>query len=113
MDYSNRLRFDTIRTLAFGGISGVFAAVGGALTVKPRLIKIQNVTNQPVELTSDGTNVQDYIPANSFTLYDLTANKVTINGAFISEGVIFSVRRPVGVANPTSGAIYITIIYGE
>lgn len=113
MGYPKEIVFDGIRQLAFGGITNVYAAVGGALTTPARIVKIQNTTNQTIELSIDGVNTHDIIPSNAFALYDLTANKTRDEGIYFREGRIFYVRRPAAEANPTSGSVYITVLIGE
>lgn len=112
MGYPKEIVFDDIRTLAFGGISGVYAAVGGVLTAPARIVKIQNTTDRTMELSIDGVNTHDVIPANAFALYDLTANKTKDEGIYLREGRLFFVRRPAAEANPTLGNVYITVLRG-
>jgi hypothetical protein len=112
MAYPKEITFDAVRTLAFGGISGVFAAIGTALTEPARIIKIQNTTNQSIEFSLDGVTIHDVIPSNAFALYDLTANKTRDEGIYIREGTIFYIRRPAAEANPTSGNVYVTVLRG-
>lgn len=112
MAYPKTLDYDTIRTVAFGGITGTFADLGTALTSPARLVKLLNTTDVDAEISTDGVNVHDYVPANSFALYDLTANKVRDEGAFFRTGKQFSVRRPAAAGNPTTGGVYLVVIVG-
>ena len=110
MAYPQELTFDTIRSVAFGGIGAAYAAVGAAFTRPVRLIKVSNATDAAVFFSLDGTNDQDFIPANGFILYDLTANKVRDDGAFLRQGQNVYIKRVSGA--PTSGSVYITVIGG-
>lgn len=112
MGYPKEIAFDAVRTLAFGGITGVYAAVGTALAAPARIIKIQNTTDRTIELSIDGVTTHDIIPANAFSLYDLTTNKTRDEGIYIKIGTIFYVRRPAAEANPTLGNVYITVLRG-
>jgi len=112
MAYPKEITFDALRTLAFGGITGVYAAVGAALTTPARIVKIQNTTNRTIEISIDGTTTHDILPSNAFALYDLTANKTRDEGIYIREGRIFYARRVAAEANPTSGSVYITVLVG-
>lgn len=113
MGFPKKLTYDDIRTVAFGSITGTFTTLGSAFTRPARLIKIVNTTNQTAEITTDGTNVEDIVPSNSFTLYDLTTNRVNDEGAFFASGTQFSVRRPAAEVNPISGSVYLIMIGGE
>ena len=112
MAVPKELVFQTIRTVAFGGITGVFANVGAALSAPARLVKIVNTSNRTAEITTDGTNVQDLLPANSFALYDLTTNRINDEGAFMRSGTQFQTRRPAADANPTSGSVSVVVLVG-
>lgn len=111
MPFSTRAVFDPIRELAFGSISGTYAAIGSALTVQGRVIKITNGTNVPLYISTNGVTDYDKIPANGFALYDLSTNKIRDDGLFIPVGTIFYAREDA--SSPTSGSIWITVIYGE
>lgn len=110
---AKRVYFDTLRTLAFGGISGTYAAVGAALTENPRIICITNNTNGDMIFSDDSANSvgKFFLPAGSFKLFDLTAN-IDPNyddGFFMSIGTIMYVKQSTAA---TSGAVYIEYIYG-
>jgi hypothetical protein len=113
---AKKVYFDTLRSLAFGGISAAYAAVGSAVSVPTgnvRLICITNKTAGDMIFSVDNTNVsgQLFIPAGSFKLFDLTSNMVPgkDDGFFLAEGTIFYVKQ---VTAPTSGAVYIELLYG-
>lgn len=75
---AKKVYFDTLRTIAFGSISGTYAALGSALTTRPRIICFTNTTDVDLIASTDNTNAtgQIYLPAKSFKLYDLTANLI-------------------------------------
>jgi len=108
MAYPKKITFDTLRSAAFGAIGAAYAAVGDAFARPPRIIKISNATDADVFFSLDGTNDHDYISANGFVLYDLTANKVRDDGAFLAQGQNVYLKRVSGA--PTSGAVYITVM---
>jgi hypothetical protein len=111
MEYAKELTYDAIRTLGFAGIGVAYAAVGVAFTRPVRLMKIVNTTNQSLDVSLDGVTDHDIVPANSFTLYDLTTNKVRDEGAFFRVGRRVFVKSTSGVA-PTSGSCYAVVIAG-
>ncbi len=110
---AKKVYFDTLRTLAFGSISGTYAAVGAASTVEARIICITNDTDKGMIFSIDNTNStgQLYLPASSFKLFDLTANLVPgkDDSFVIAKGTIWYVKQ---IAAPTVGGVFIEYIYG-
>jgi len=110
---AKKVYFDTLRTLAFGGISGVYAAVGSALTVEPRIIYITNDTDAGMIFSTDNTNATGmlYLPKGTFKLFDLTANMVPgKDDSFVmAKGTIIYVKQS---SAPGSGAVYVEYVYG-
>lgn len=106
-----RARIDTIRTLGFAGISGSYAAVGSAFTVNPRIICITNNTAGHLYFTDDNTVDKLFVAAGSFKLFDLTSNIIPgKDDTFVlAEGTQIYVKQ---ITAPTSGAVYIELIYG-
>ncbi len=108
-----KVNFDTLRSVAFGGISGTYAAVGAALTHNPRIICITNATDSAMIFSDDNTNATGklYLPANSFKLFDFTANIVSgkDDNLVMSIGTIMYVKQ---VSAPREGAVYIEYIFG-
>jgi len=112
MSSAKKVYFDTLRSLAFGGISAVYAPVGPALTVNPRIMCITNRTQGDMIFSIDPLNAdgQIIVPAGSFKLYDLTANLVPghDDNFVIAVGTQFYVKQ---VTAPTSGSVYIEFVY--
>ncbi len=110
---AKKVYFDTLRSLAFGGISGVYAAVGSATTIEPRIICITNDTDAGMIFSVDNTNATGnlYLPRGSFKLFDLTANLVDgkDDGFVIAKGTTIYVKQS---SAPTTGAVYIEYVYG-
>ncbi len=110
---AKRVYFDTLRSLAFGGISAAYAAVGSALTVEPRIICITNDTDAGMIFSDDNTNATGklYLPKGAFKLFDLTANMVPgkDDSFVIAKGTIWYVKQTAAV---TLGGVYIEYIYG-
>lgn len=110
---AKRVYFDTLRSLAFGAISGTYAAVGPLLTVEPRIICLTNNTDGDMIFSDDLTNAAGklFIPKGGFKLFDLTANMVPKkdDSFVIAKGTIIYVKQ---VSAPTSGAVYIEYVYG-
>ncbi len=109
---AKKVYFDTLRSLAFGSISGSYAALGSALTQNPRIICFTNKTQGDMILSTDNTNAdgQIFLPAGSFKLYDLVANLIPAkdDSFVIGKGTQFYVKQ---VTAPVSGAVYIEVVY--
>ena len=109
---AKKVYFDTLRSLAFGSISGTYAAVGTPFTVEARIICFTNKTQGDMILSTDSTNAdgQIFLPAGAFKLYDLTANLVPgkDDNFVIAKGTQFYVKQ---VTAPVSGAVYIEDVY--
>lgn len=109
---AKKVYFDTLRSLAFGSISGTYAAVGSAFTVEARIICFTNKTAGDVIFSTDSSNNNGmiFVPAGSFKLYDLTANLIPgkDDSFVIAKGTQFYVKQ---VTAPVSGAVYIENVY--
>lgn len=109
---AKRVKFDTLRSLAYTGISGTYAAVGSALTVNPRMICITNKTQGDMifSLSSSNADGNLFIAAGSFKLFDMTTNQdQTKDDSFVMAiGDQWYVKQ---VTAPVSGAVYIEYIY--
>jgi hypothetical protein len=105
-----RAFFDSIRTIAFGGISGTYAVVGSPLTVLARGVCFTNNTQGDMYFTDDNTKDKIFVAAGSFKLWDVQAN---INPQFDDKYVLpigtqFYVKQ---ITAPVSGSVYIEVIY--
>lgn len=109
---AKKVYFDSLRSLAFGSISGTYAAVGTPFTVEARIICFTNKTQGDMIFSTDSSNAdgQILVPAGSFKLYDLTANLIPgkDDSFVIAKGTQFYVKQ---VAAPVSGAVYIENVY--
>ncbi len=106
-------RADTLRTLAFGSISGTYAAVGAVLAKTWRTFKITNNTNGDLLVSFDGINDNLFIPASSFTLYDLSTNAPNDT---LQESLVLALGTQIYVKQstaPTSGAIWVEAFYAK
>lgn len=109
---AKKVYFDTLRSLAFGSISGTYAAVGSPFTVEARIICFTNKTQGDMIFSTDSSNAdgQIFVPAGTFKLYDLTANLIPgkDDSFVIAKGTQFYVKQ---VTAPTSGSVYIEDVY--
>lgn len=109
MATSQIVRVDPLRVLAFGSISGTYAALGSSFDHPMRLIRIINNTNGDLTFSFDTVNDNIFCPANSFVLYDLTTNRQNSDPYFVfGFGTQLYVK---GTA--TSGSVYLETLYGQ
>ncbi len=107
-----RWRPETLRSLAFGGISASFAAVGAVLANPIISYKISNDTDANLILSYDGVNDHEFLASNSFVLFDTGANKSNRGeGLYLSQGDRLFVRQEVGA--PTSGNVYFSAYFAS
>lgn len=105
-----RADFDSVRTLAFGGISGSYAAVGAVTAVLSRGICFTNGTEGDMYFTNDVTKDKIFVPAGNFKLWDISAN---MNAQF-DDRFVFPAQTQWYVKQitaPVSGSVYIEILY--
>ena len=107
------VRADSLRSLAFGGISGSYAAVGSAIAHNWRMFRITNATQGNMFFSLDGTTDNFFIPAGGFLLYDLSTNTPPVSEVdnfVLQVGTTFYVKQSTA---PTSGAVYIEGLYAK
>ena len=107
---ASRAFFDEIRSLAFGSISGAYAAVGGATTILPRAVCITNDTQGSMMFSDDGSTDKIFVKAGSFKLWDISSN---MNAQFddkfvLPEQMTFYCKQ---LAAPVSGSVYIEYLF--
>lgn len=120
MAYSQIVSFDVLRSLAFGSISGTYAALGSVFAFPMRMICISNNTKGDMFFSftngstpsSSGSADNLFVPAGGFKLLDLTSNAVSQPQSVwcINKGTQVWVRQSTA---PTSGTVYLEAIYGQ
>ena len=110
MAYPRRISPLQLRSLNFAALVGGYVAVGNPAESPVRIVKFYNNMNKAVLVSWNGTDDHMYLPAGSFTLLDVSTNKIREDGWFIPAGQVFYVQD-AGVA-PTSGDIYIELYAG-
>lgn len=112
MSFTNKAQLDVLRTVAFGSITGSYTAVGSPLADQARIICFTNNTNADVFFSMDGTTDQIIVVAGGFKLFDITTNHRPVNqdDFCFPIGTQWYVRYS---SAPTSGAIYIEVIYAQ
>lgn len=70
MSYTNRITWETLRTLDSVTLTGGYDAIGSPLAHQSYIFKMVNNSSSLVTVSIDGTTDIDVLPANSFFLYD-------------------------------------------
>lgn len=109
---SVRVRFEPLRSIAFGSITGTYAGVGLPFANPVRLIDIDNNTNANIFVSINGIDDHTFVAANGFKLFDYATNKSDAAGLFEQpQGDRIYVKSET--SNPTSGNVYVTVIYAS
>ena len=106
-------RFDALRTVTSGAITGSYTTVGAVLANNTRIVKFTNNTNGDLLLSYDGTTDNDFVPAGGFVLYDFSTNAPNIND---SDSLVLAINTQFYVrysTAPSSGALWITSVYAR
>jgi hypothetical protein len=107
-----RANFEPLRSLAFGSISGSYAAVGTPTANPPRLVCFSNDTEGNVVFSRDPAIAagEIFVAAGGFKLFDIQSNlNVNKEDRFVlDEGTQFYVKQ---LEAPVSGAVYIEVLY--
>lgn len=106
-----RFRLEGLRTLAFGGISGVYAGVGTALENPAHMLILKNLTDAELFASLNGVTDQIHLAEGEVIVLDITTNKSLGGGFFLAQGERVYVKD-AGVA-PTQGAVYLSVIYAS
>ena len=100
---------EALKSIASSGISSSYQAIGAATTHQARIIKLLNNSTQDVTVSWDGINDHDYVPANSFALYDFTTNRSTDSPLIVAQtGTNLFVKGTAG-----TGSVYLVVFYGN
>lgn len=111
MDNAQIVRFETLRSLAFGSISGTYAAVGTALIHSARVIGIDNTTDADMLVSFDGVNNHTILIAHSGKIFDFTSNRAEpVGNLELPNHTAVYVKQ---VSAPSMGSVYVTSLYGS
>jgi hypothetical protein len=105
---SLRIDYETLRSLAFGSISGTYAAIGAVFASRALVVKIYNGTDVDLLISTDGSTDHDIIPSSASFTIDVNANQLSEEGLFFPKGSRFYVKQASGAAS--SGSVYLTVL---
>jgi hypothetical protein len=106
------VRFEPLRSIAFGSISGTYTGVGAPFANPIRLISIDNFTDENVLISFNGTDDNTVVASNGFKLFDYNSNKGEKAGLLEQpQGTRVYVKSES--SNPSLGHVYVTVIYAS
>jgi hypothetical protein len=70
MSFTNRITWETLRSIDSATLTGSYQAVGTPLTHQSYIFKMVNNSTSLVTVSIDGSTDIDVLPASSFFLYD-------------------------------------------
>jgi hypothetical protein len=106
---SQIVRQDALRSLAFGSISGTYAALGSVFLHPMRIIRIINTTVGDVIISFDGIVDHLFVPAGSFVLYDFCSDTEPSLPFLVASRTQIYCKQSTA---PVSGAVYLEATYG-
>jgi hypothetical protein len=106
MSQQVRLKPETLRSLAFSGISGSYAAVGTGISNPSQIFYVQNLTDVIITFSMDGTNDNFILPAGGFILLDVGTNHGIDDSLSFAKGTVLYAKGA-----PSSGSVYLTTFY--
>ena len=96
------------RTLAFGSISGSYAAVGSPFVHPARIVLFQNQTDSTIVFSLDGVNDHFSLLTNTSFVLDVSSNKdANGNGFYIAANTTIYVS-----GSPGTGQVEVGVFYG-
>lgn len=106
MAYTQRLAWETLRTIDSATFTGAYQAIGTPLANPSYICKMVNNSNVLVTVSINGTTDIDVAPANSFWLYDESKAGASANLPSLPAGTQVYVKGSAGV-----GTVYLVTQY--
>jgi hypothetical protein len=110
---SVRVRYEPLRSIAFGSIEVGYEPVGLPFANPVRILKVTNLTDENIIVSLNGIDDHDVVAANGFFLYDYSSNKSSAAGLLEQpQGDRIYVRSETSTL-PTIGKLYVTVVYAS
>lgn len=107
MSYTRKLLYEVRRSIDAATFTGSYQNLGVPLAHPASIVKLVNNSTVLVDISVDGVNDHDVAPANSFWLYDVTANAAQESGSiFVQKGTQYRVKASAG-----TGLVYLVVQY--
>lgn len=109
---SVRVRYEPLRSIGFGAITSSYQAVGSPFANPVRILKVTNLTNQPMLISLNSIDNHDIVAANGFFLYDYASNRADAAG-LLEQPQGDRIYIKAATTLPTTGNIYVTVVYAS
>lgn len=110
MSFGTRMLAEPVRTAAFGAVAAGYTAIGTPLVFQSRIMIFQNLTDVGVMISLDGGATDSFpLASNGMFVLDISSDRVTDEGLFLSKGSVIAQKRLSGAA--ASGSVYVSSFY--
>lgn len=106
MSYTNKITWETLRSVDSATFAGSYVAIGGPLLHPGYIVKLVNNSSVLVTVSIDGATDIDVAPANSFWLYDESKVGQSSSVPALPQGTQIYVKGGAGV-----GLVYLVVQY--
>lgn len=106
MAYTQRLNWETLRSIDSATFTGSYQALGTPLANPSYICKLVNNSTVLVTISIDGTNDVDVAPAGSFWLYDESKAASQSSSPSLPAGTQIYVKGSAG-----TGSVYLVTQY--
>lgn len=109
-----RLEAETLQTIAAGAlVVGSYVSIGEPFENSDRIIIIQNLTDQSVLFSFDGTTDNFMLPTMSGLVLDVCANRNNVDQGLYFHANALLYAKPWSPSNPpTTGSLIVSGFYG-
>ncbi len=105
---STKLVYETIKSFDSAGMTSSYQAVGSPSTHPARIFKLVNNTSMAITVSVDGINDHDFLPAGTFVLYDVGANRGSPAPELCLQPTQMYVKGTAG-----TGFVYFVVLYAD
>lgn len=109
---SARIRFEPLRSITGISITSSYQGVGLPFVNAVRILKVTNLSDEPIFISLNGIDDHDVVAANGFFLYDYCTNRSSVGGILEQPQGDRIYVRAVGTL-PTLGSLYVTVVYAS
>lgn len=107
-----RVKYDDLRSIAFGSITGTYAGVGASFSNPVRILMIDNISDADVYVSFDGVSDKTIVAAHSGKIIDYASNRIDPVGQ-LEQSVGERVYVKVITTLPTVGGIFVSVVYAS
>lgn len=102
------IKAETLRSIAFGSISGTYANIGTVTLFPWKIFYISNTTDADMIISLNGGTTDHFVvPTKQSLSMDVSTNGIEQN-EYLQQGTQFAVKQ---VTAPTSGSVYVAGVH--